>query len=330
MPHHLRVDVEKSVISLYDVYRKLKPELLTIPDKLVGNNLRSARDGSGNSRFAAFLAADRRFSFSGSEKHSSPAIKSRADLSIFMDVLAAGLKGPGAIQQFSRDTQTFLSEHADLLDRLWPSTEQVSASQPSSCTLDKRDKIDFCHPSAASLDNVVACFASVGPFEPTRDTGVYTIKCPVSEVQSFVTVLGAHTHTFWVNKSATSTKQDAAETVDKTTAVRLRYKCFRHGTYERSDKVASADAETLQGADKNKKPRQLCTTYKCNCMAYISGSFNSGDNTVVLTCDLRHYRHEPGTPHDLRLLPLLQEVHDKLDSICRVIREKVFAGSRSR
>ena len=97
------------LISLYDVYRGLKPNLASLADKLVGNNLRSSKDKAGIQKFAEFLQADRKFVFPG-QGCSTPAIQSRSELCKFIDIQATDLKGPAAVQRFSTDKQAFLEK----------------------------------------------------------------------------------------------------------------------------------------------------------------------------------------------------------------------------
>ena len=86
----MRVDEGQCLISLYDVYRGLKPNLVSLADKLVGNNLRSSKDKAGNQKFAEFLQADRKFIFPG-QGLSTPAIPSRSELYNFNNCFAGGL-----------------------------------------------------------------------------------------------------------------------------------------------------------------------------------------------------------------------------------------------
>ena len=326
----MRVDEGQCLISLYDVYRGLKPNLVSLADKLVGNNLRSSKDKAGNQKFAEFLQADRKFIFPG-QGLSTPAIQSRSELYNFIDILATGFKGPAAVQQFSTDKQAFLSKHAQLLDRLWPPVENPPASPTSSVLPNKRDDKDYCCPSDNAIQNVEACFEPALQFTPTTQRGVYTVQVPIGDIPTFVTVLGVHTHSFWVNKSATREKEHSAkgqpqEPEDETSHAqhkRVRYKCFRRNHCRRPS--AKETSENAQGGETKKQSREFRTTIKCDCPAYINGAYKSGDQAVLLACDLRHYRHETGTPQDLRLLPLLPGVHAKLDSICQVTREKVVA-----
>eukprot|EP00959_Pyramimonas_sp_CCMP1952_P249258 5210425-Pyramimonas_sp.AAC.1 len=113
----MRVDEGKCIISLYYVYRALKPDLISLPDKLVGSNLRAPKDKEGNQKFAKFLEGDRRFTFPGSgQGNHTLAIQSRSELFDFIDLLAAGCIGPVAVQIFSASKQAFLSTHAQLLN----------------------------------------------------------------------------------------------------------------------------------------------------------------------------------------------------------------------
>ena len=323
---NMRVDEGKCIISLYDVYRALKPDLISLSDKLVGNNLRAAKDKGGNQKFAEFLQADRRFTFpGGGQGNNTLAIRSRSELFNFVDLLATGFIGPAAVQIFSANKRAFLSKHAQLLDRLWPPVEHLPSSHTSPAVPNKRDEKDYCCPSDSAIQNVAMCFEPALHFAPTVVRGVYTIQVPIREIPTFVTVLGVHTHSSWLNSSATRETNEHSTKLGEISQAqhkRVRYKCLRAGHHRQpSIKTTSADAPCR---DKKKQSREFCTTIKCECPAYLSGAYKSSDQTVLLTCDLRHYRHETGTPHDLRLLPLLPDVHEKMDSICRVVREKVL------
>ena len=331
----MRLDEKESAISLYDVYRGLKPELQSTADKRLGDNLRAAVGKDGSSRYRPFLQDDKRFRFSGSVNgNSTPAIRSRGELNDFIYKLESGLKGPAAVQEFVKNKHAFLCQHAQLLDRLWPSAEPLP--QSSMPTLpNKRDDKSYSYPSDNALQNTATCFQPPLQFASTETRGVYTVMCPTAEIRRFVKVLGVHTHSCWTNKSGKKSKDHGGNAMDQQKtcstevqsgdhSVRLRFRCFRARKHERASNTDSGDHPGDADIGVKNSSRQFRMTTKCECPAYINASFSSGDKVVRLTCDLRHYNHEPGSPQDLRLLPLLPEVHHKLDSICQVVRERVL------
>eukprot|EP00976_Prorocentrum_cordatum_P085284 1186015-Prorocentrum_minimum.AAC.2 len=137
---------------------------------------------------------------------------------------------------------------------------------------------ELCRKCLGTLytENVEACFEPALQFTPTTQQGVYTVQVPIGDIPTFVTVLGVHTHSFWVNKSATREKEHSAkgqpqEPEDETSHTqhkRVRYKCFRRSHCRRPS--AKETSENAQGGETKKQSREFRTTIKCDCPAYTS------------------------------------------------------------
>jgi hypothetical protein len=162
----------------------------------------------------------------------------------------------------------------------------------------------FCYPSSKSLQNVQNSFEPPLSITEKNTPGIFSTTCRIEDLDKLVTIVGVHTHSFLVKKTHKIKKELT------TVRVRVKYKCFRSGHHEASSNPSNSD-QTQQAVNHKAnevKRRACCSTFKCECPAYISGSYNPSYTEVALTLDLRHYNHEPGTRHDIRLLPLLPEV----------------------
>lgn len=343
----MRFDVRSGALSLYDVYRCTKPQHSSTTDCRVGGNLRAAQAAQlgGVPKFAEFFTDGNLFKFecvkdSGHVSRPTPTLQSRSSLHSFLEKLEAGLKGQ-ALFDFCSSKRTFLSDNADILQQLWPSDEPTGTPnlpQSQICpdtTDEKRSNKSFCYPSSKSLQKVQNSFEPPLCITEENTPGIFSTTCRIEDVDKLVTVVGVHTHSFLVNKTHKVKKEDT------TIKVRVKYKCFRSGHHEASSNPSGFD-RTQQDHEASSNPssfdqtqqavnhkanevkrRACCSTFKCECPAYISGSYNPSCTEVALTLDLRHYNHEPGTRHDMRLLPLLPEVLQKVFLICQIVREKV-------
>ena len=324
----MRFDVKAGALSLYDVYRCVKPQHSSTTDRRVGGNLRAAQLG-GVPKFAEFFTDGNLFKFecvkdSGHVSRPTPTLQSRSSLHSFLEKLEAGLKGQ-ALFDFCSSKRTFLSDNADILQQLWPSDESTGTPnlpQSQICpdtTDEKRSHKSFCYPSSKSLQNVQNSFEPPLSITEKNTPGIFSTTCRIEDLDKLVTIVGVHTHSFLVKKTHKIKKELT------TVRVRVKYKCFRSGHHEASSNPSSSD-QTQQAVNHKAnevKRRACCSTFKCECPAYISGSYNPSCTEVALTLDLRHYNHEPGTRHDMRLLPLLPEVLKKVFLICQIVREKV-------
>jgi len=329
----MRFDAKAGALSLYDVYRCVKPQHTSTTDKRVGGNLRAAQAAQlgGVPKFAEFFTDDNLFNFacvkdSGHVSRPTPTLQSRSSLRSFLEKLEAGLKGQ-ALVDFCSSKRTFLSESADILQQLWPSDEptctpNLPQSQICPNTIDdKRSNKSFCYPSSKSLQNVQNSFDPPLSITETNTPGIFTTTSRIEDLDKLVTIVGVHTHSFLVKKSHKIKKE-----IPTDFTVRVKYKCFRSGHHEASSNPGSS-VHTQQAVNHKAnevKSRECCSTFKCDCPAYISGSYDQSRTEVDLTLDLRHYNHEPGTRHDMRLLPLLPEVLQKVFLICKIVREKVL------
>ena len=134
----MRYNREQGSLSVYDVYHEVTPN---VPIKNIGHNLR------GSNKFHEILAA--RVVFSNVKefrKKPTPALHSRDALNEFLDKLRAGLQGP-ALSEITLNVDRFLTEHAVLLDELWP-----SRGQSPSAPLLFGSQVDHRRPTQASYE----------------------------------------------------------------------------------------------------------------------------------------------------------------------------------
>ena len=366
---------------MYDVYHLVKPK---VPLINIGNNLRIAK------KFGEVLRLDTYFLFPPVTKDpnirnkSTPALLSRESLDNFLENLRAGLRGPD-LSEFTINTDKFRTDHAELLDQLWPPLDQPT---PSSAVLgfpDNRRPTDASHeiPLDHAIHNIKNTLQPPLSIERTEIPGIYTTTCRIEDLTKLVLAVGVYTHTHWVKKTHTSKASKA-----RPAKIRVRYKCFRASNKKKTshkartctppartkqqqqqqplsaskpsatDPPASTQQQPLStsapsatdppasiqqqprsasaarsatdphartppatNGKNNKVERNSGRTLKCDCPAYIAGSYAPSDKEVTLTLDLRHFGHSPETERDTHFLPLLPEIRQKLDALTGVIRE---------
>jgi len=349
----MRHDLKSGSLSVYDVYHLLKPK---VDIRNIGHNLRGKPKFTAflsKTTSVLFPLAKG----SNQSNTSTPALHSRESLNSFLLALRAGLKGP-ELADFRLNTEKFRTDHAEFLDQLWPKVDQQTPTSPVLDSQDNRRPMHEPHeiPSEHAIEKIEQSFQPPLSFKPETVNGIYTTTCPTEKVPTLLRVVGMYTHTHWVNKGYTPKSNDgeARNRVrykcfrgsNAKKSSRTRTPCASTQQQQQPLGASSASApvspastqqhplsasvssaihpptSTLPSGGKIKKvERNGGRTLKCECPAYITGSYAPSDAEVTLTLDLRHYKHSPETQQDGLHLPLLPEVRQKLDTLTIVIRE---------
>ena len=286
-------------ISLYDVYAKLKDKGYDYAKK----NLK--RITNPPDYFEGWLSRKNLFDSvhsGGSQLYASPALLSMKELNVFVRLLQERVTGGPPVVKFIADVKLFFKAHKDVLQKIWPDESvEMPKLDPPTCaaapTLWTNAKAAI---SPVALQNAHAVFGVT--IEPSKNAGVYLTKVQIAEVSSFIEFVGIYTCTHFVAHSWTTPKTDTRH---------LRFQCYRGIPDKRSSLVEVSLTKQSRDSKSN----------KCSCPAKIKHktSCNSTDE-VELTIDLRHYGHTPGTTQDARLLPLLKDVREKLNTVTTLFR----------
>jgi len=286
-------------ISLYDVYAKLKDKGYDYAKK----NLK--RMTNPPDYFEGWLSRKNLFDSvhsGGSQLYASPALLSMKELNVFVRLLQERVTGGPPVVKFIADVKLFFKAHKDVLQKIWPDESvEMPKLDPPTCaaapTLWTNAKAAI---SPVALQNAHAVFGVT--IEPSKNAGVYLTKVRIAEVSSFIEFVGIYTCTHFVAQSWTTPKTDTRH---------LRFQCYRGIPDKRSSLVEVSLTKQSRDSKSN----------KCSCPAKIKHktSCNSTDE-VELTIDLRHYGHKRGTTQDARLLPLLKDVREKLNTVTTLFR----------
>ena len=288
-------------ISLYDVYAKLKDQGYEQAKK----NLR--RLTNPPDYFEEWLSRKNKFVTSGGSReygYESPALLSMEELNCFVRLLQERITGGPPVVRFIANVKSFFKAHKDVLQKIWPNEtiDMPKLDPPTSSatpTLWTNAKAAI---SPVALQNAPTVFGVT--IEPSKDAGVYLTKIRIEEVSNFVEFVGIYTCTQFVAHSWTSTKTDTHN---------LRFQCYRGIPDKRSNLIEASLTKQSRDSKSN----------KCSCPAMIFGKHKTPCNStdeVELTIDLRHYGHRPGTTQDARLLPLLKDVRQKLNTVTTLFR----------